>query len=146
LRRGLLAIRKAMGERFILGCTAPLGQAVGIMNGELIGVDITPYWQPERKFYKEAPTVPNVCRNIINRSYMNGRLWISDPDTHIARNDNNKLTESEVLLWTFAIYLTGGMILLSDRFSSLTPERMKLSQLLLAEPGIPDVRPLDFFE
>jgi alpha-galactosidase len=77
---------------------------------------------------------------------MNGRLWISDPDTHIARNDNNKLTESEVLLWTFAIYLTGGMILLSDRFSSLTPERMKLSQLLLAEPGIPDVRPLDFFE
>lgn len=145
-RRGLQAIRNAMGDRFILGCTAPLGQAIGLVNGERVGTDITPYWQQEGKIYKEAPTVPNVCRNIINRSYMNGRLWISDPDTHIARSDNNKLTENEVVLWTFALYLTGGMMLLSDRFETLTPERAALSKLLLAEPGIFSTRPLDFFD
>jgi alpha-galactosidase len=146
LRRGMAAIRKAMGDRFILGCTTPLGPVVGIVNGERVGTDITPYWQGEGKIYKEAPAVHNVCRNIINRSYMNGRLWISDSDTHIARIDNNKLTEDEVVLWTFALYLTGGMMLLSDRFETLTPERAALSKLLLAEPGIFSTRPLDFFE
>lgn len=146
LRRGLTAIREAMEDKFILGCTAPLGQVIGLVNGERIGTDITPYWQPDRKIYKEAPTVPNVCRNVINRCYMNGRLWVSDPDTHIARIDNNELTENEVLLWTYALYLTGGMMLLSDRFETLNPERAKLSKLLLAKPSIPDTRPLDIFD
>lgn len=146
LRRGLEAIRKGMGDRFILGCTAPLGQAVGLVNGNRVGTDIAPRWQPDRKVYKEAPTVPNVCRNIINRAYMNGKLWVSDPDTHIARTDNNELTENEVLLWTYALYQVGGMMLLSDRFSTLTPERAALSKMLLAAPGIPDTRPLDFLE
>ena len=146
LRRGMQVIRQAMGDRFILGCTTPLGPVVGLVNGERIGTDITPYWQPDRKFYKEAPTVPNVCRNVINRAYMNGRLWISDPDTHIARADNNKLTENEVVLWTFALYLTGGMLLFSDRFETLTPERAALSKLLLSAPGMRQVRPVDFFE
>jgi alpha-galactosidase len=146
LRRGLAVIRKAMKDRFILGCTTPLGQVIGLVNGERIGTDITPYWKPDKKTYKEAPTVPNVCRNVINRCYMNGRLWISDPDTHIARIDNNKLTENETILWTFALYLTGGMMLLSDRFETLTPERQELSKLLLAEPGIFDSRPLDVFD
>ena len=146
LRRGLTVIRQAMRDRFILGCTTPLGPVVGLVNGERIGTDITPYWQPDRKFYKEAPTVPNVCRNVINRAYTNGRLWISDPDTHIARSDNNKLTENEVVLWTFALYLTGGMLLFSDRFETLTPERASLSKLLLSAPGMRQVRPLDFFE
>lgn len=146
LRRGLTAIREAMKDKFILGCTTPLGQVIGLVNGERIGTDITPYWQPDRKIYKEAPTVPNVCRNVINRCYMNGRLWVSDPDTHIARIDNNQLTEDEVLLWTYALYLTGGMMLLSDRFETLAPERAKLSKLLLSKPGIPDTRPLDIFD
>ncbi len=146
LRRGLAVIREAMQDKFILGCTTPLGQVIGLVNGERIGTDITPYWRPDRKIYKEAPTIPNVCRNMINRCYMNGRLWVSDPDTHIARSDNNKLTENEVILWTYALYLTGGMMLLSDRFETLSPERAKLSKMLLAKPSIPDTRPLDIFD
>ncbi len=147
LRRGLQVIRDAMGDRFILGCTTPLGPVIGLVNGERIGTDITPYWKSNKPvIYAEAPAVPNVCRNIINRSYMNGRLWISDPDTHIARSDNNKLSENEIVLWTYALFIVGGMMLLSDRFETLAPERAELSKLLLAEPGIFETRPLDFFE
>ena len=36
--------------------------------------------------------------------------------------------------------------MLSDRFETLTPERVELSKLLLADPGIFETRPLDFFE
>ena len=146
LRRGMQAIRNAVGDRFLLGCTAPLGQVIGLVDSNRIGTDIPSRWQPDHRIYKEAPTVPNVCRNIINRGYMNGRLWISDSDAHTARSDNTQLTENEVVLWTFALYFTGGSVILSDRFETLTPERAKLSQLLLAEPGIFATRPLDVFE
>lgn len=148
LKRGLQAIRRGMGGKFILGCTSPLGPEAGLVNGARIGTDITPYWQKgEGKPFKEAPCVPNVCRNVINRAYMNGRLWINDPDTHIARIDNSELSEDEVLLWTSAIWLTGGLLLLSDRFSTLAPERAKLSKMLLNDMDrFENARPLDFFE
>lgn len=147
LRRGLQAIRDGMGDRFILGCTTPLGPAVGLVNGERIGTDITPYWdRDERPITKEAPYVPNVCRNIINRRYMHQRLWLNDPDAHIARDENNKLSHDEVILWTSALWLAGGMTLLSDRFSTLSPERAKLSRLLLEKLDRFETRPVDFFE
>lgn len=147
LRRGLEAIRKGFGDdQFILGCTVPFGPVVGIVNAERVGTDITPYWAPDRKVFKEAPTVPNVCRNLINRCYMNHRLFFSDPDTHIARIDNNKLTENEVILWTYAIWLTGGLLLLSDRFETLAPERTRYPKLLIQEQDQFQTRPLDLFD
>ncbi len=148
LRRGLEAIRQGIGgDGFMLGGTMVLGPAAGIVDGERIGADITPYWdRPDQRPCAEAPSVPNACRNIICRTYMHKRLWLNDPDVHIARLDNNKLTESEVKLWTTALYLAGGMTLLSDRFSTLTPERAALSKLLLAEQDVFEVRPLDLFD
>jgi len=148
LRRGLEAIRKGIGEgKFILGCTNVLGAGAGIVNACRTGTDITPYWMKEGETFKEAPTVPNVCRNIINRRYMHRRLWISDPDTHIARLDNNKLTEDETILWTSALFIAGGMLLLSDRFSTLGEKRAALSKTLLENlDAFKDARPLDVFE
>jgi alpha-galactosidase len=146
-RKGLQAIRDGFGDRFILGGTTVLGPAVGIVNGERIGTDITPYWKPNRNTLpKEAPCLPNVCRNIINRRYMHGKLWLNDPDVHIARIDNNKLTEDEVILWTSALWLVGGLKFVSDRFRSLSPERQKLSRLLLESTDCYETRPLDLFE
>ena len=147
-RRGLQAIRDGFGEeRFILGGTTLLGPAVGIVDGERIGTDITPYWKPDRHpLPKEAPCLPNVCRNIINRRYMHGRLWLNDPDVHLARADHNALTENEVRLWTAALWLVGGLTLLSDRFATLAPEREKWSRWLVADRDGFDTRPLDFFE
>ena len=146
LRRGMEAIRKGFGEDgFILGCTVPFGPMVGIVDGERISTDITPYWGTERSAFDEAPTVPNVCRNIIHHTYMNHRIWVNDPDTHIARIDNNKLTESEVILWTNAVRLSGGMLLFSDRFETLAPERAVYSKSLIADQDQYVSVPLDSF-
>jgi len=147
LRQGMEAIRKGFGETgFILGCTAPLGSLVGVVDGQRIAPDIAPYWSPEEKYYDEAPCMPNVCRNGINRSYMHRRLWLNDPDTHIARTDNNKMKTNEVDLWTNALRMIGGLLLLSDRFATLIPERSALSRLLLSSPDEFCSRPLDFLE
>ncbi|MBS1368926.1 MAG: alpha-galactosidase [Lentisphaeria bacterium] len=149
LRRGLQAIRDGFGsERFILGCTTLLGASAGLVDAERIGTDITPYWQPEnREIYAEAPTVPNVCRNVLNRIYMHRNVWLNDPDVHIARLDNNKLNEEEIRLWTSVLWMAGGLTLLCDRFETLAPERAELSKLLLRRTdAFEDVRPLDFRE
>ena len=149
LRRGLQAIRDGFGhERFILGCTTLLGTSPGLVDAERIGTDITPYWQPENRIiYAEAPTVPNVCRNVLNRLYMHRSLWINDPDVHIARIDNNKMSENEIRLWTSVLWMAGGLTFLCDRFETLDPERAELSKLLLRRTdAFEEVRPLDFRE
>lgn len=148
IRRGYEAIREGIGEdAFMLGCTSPLGSCAGIVNANRIGTDITPYWgREEDRANVEAPWVRNVCRNIINRRYMHKRLWINDPDVHIARKDNNELTENEIQLWTSALWLVGGLVLISDRFSTLAPERAELSKLLLAQTDTFDAYPVDLFD
>ena len=148
LRNGIQAIRDGIGDdAFMLGCTSPFGPIAGIVNANRIGTDITPYWGREhQKPYAEAPLVPYVCRNIINRLYLHNRLWINDPDVHIARKDNNELTENEIRLWTSALWLVGGLMLVSDRFSTLAPERAALSKLLLAQTDTFDTRPVDLFD
>lgn len=150
LRRALTAIREGFGEeRFILGCTTVLAGVVGLVNAERISTDITPYWErkaPGRDRYREDCCVPNVCRNIINRTYMHRRLFLCDPDVHIARRDRNELTDAEVRLWTSALLLAGGLKLLADRFPTLEPERAELSRLLLAAPDRFRLRPLDRFD
>ena len=136
LRRAFEAIREGFGEDgFILGCTAPFGSLVGIVDAMRSSTDITPYWQGEGHQYAEAPNVPNVCRNIINHNYMNGRLWINDPDTLIVRDDSTKLTQSEVELWAEAVARVGGSLLLSDRFATLSSARLSLVKKVLERTG-----------
>ena len=94
LRRGLQAIR----EGYILGCTVPFGPTIGLVDGNRISTDITPYWTMPQETNSEAPTVPNVCRNNINHTYMHRRLWINDPDTLIAIDEVGFL-ESEAYLF-----------------------------------------------
>ena len=74
---------------------------------------------------------------------MNHRLWINDPDTHIARTDNNKLSGDEVELWTDAVRLGGGMLLFSDRFATLVPERAAFSKSLIADQDQYESWPVD---
>ena len=136
LRRAFEAIREGFGEDgFILGCTAPFGALVGIVDAMRSSTDITPYWQGKGHQYAEAPTVPNVCRNIISHNYLNGRLWVNDPDTLIVRDDSTKLTQNEVELWSEAIARVGGSLLLSDRFATLSDARLPLVKKVLDRAG-----------
>ena len=147
-RRGMEAIREGIGEdALILGGTIIVGPSAGIVNVCRYSTDITPYWKREQDLGKEAPAVPNVIRNLILRRYMHWRMWVNDPDVHIARKDNNRLTENEVLFWTDALYMAGGSMLLADRMSTLEPERAALCKFLMEDvDALQDVRPEDFFE
>ena len=147
LRRGMEAIRRGFGDDgFILGGTMVFAPAVGIADAMRVSTDITPYWDRPGQ-HAEAPNVANVCRNIVHHAYMNGRLWINDPDTLIVRDDHTELTQSEVELWERAVSLAGGSLLLSDRMATLTPERLALVRRALAEAGAwTNLHPADRWE
>jgi alpha-galactosidase len=151
-RRGLEAIRRAVGERFVLGCGAPIGPSVGLVNGMRIGPDVAPYWYPltgraaeHRRTSLSFPAAVNGIRNTITRYWTHNRLWLNDPDCLILRDSETALTAEEVRTIATAMGMSGGMLLDSDDLTRLSPDRRDLLTRLLPLRGEAPI-PLDLFE
>ncbi|GIV65281.1 MAG: hypothetical protein KatS3mg046_541 [Bellilinea sp.] len=142
LRRGMQALREAAGqETFLLGCGAPLGSVLGLVDAMRIGADVSGDWLPAfyniRFPFKNEPHMPsarNSINNILTRAPLHRRWWINDPDCLLVRPDTH-LTQSEVESLATAIALTGGSLLLSDDLPALPQERIRLAQVLLPVIG-----------
>jgi alpha-galactosidase len=148
LRRGLRLIRDAIGDdAFLLGCGAPLGPAVGLVDGMRIGPDVSTTWEPLLQGDLSAPGTVNALRNSIARAYTHGRLWAADPDCLLARprSDSSQLTLYEARTLATIITLTGGMLLDSDRVGDLPPSRLTMLRQMLP-PTNRVAYPLDLFE
>ena len=57
VRAGFDAIRRGAGpDTFLLGCGAPLGASVGVVDGMRIGADVAPWWHaPDRGLASAGP-------------------------------------------------------------------------------------------
>jgi len=128
IRHGLEAIRKAVGDSFILGCGAPLGPCIGIVNGMRIGADIGPVWMYEGE--GGLGTYPAAI-NTLTRAFMHDRWWKNDPDCVMLRHQDTNTTLEELRLWMTAIALSGGMLLMSDRIEELSEDRLHMFDKLL---------------
>ncbi len=146
VRRVLEIIREAIGqEAFLLGCGAPLGPSVGLVDGMRIGPDVAVHWHP---FWSDLTfmSAENAARTTIARYFAHGRLWINDPDCVLVRqrDDQSDLTLSEVRTLATVIGLSGGMVLSGDNLPTLAPRRLKYLAKLLPPYGVA-ARPLDLF-
>jgi alpha-galactosidase len=148
LRRGLEAIREAVGERvMVLGCLAPLGQAVGLVNSYRVSPDTATRWKPPWQF-DCGPALRDTMRNTILRYFMHNKFWLNDPDCVIARRGKDRsefpkaaeieylaqggtITDDEVKFEMTVLGLLGGPIIYSDDPLHLPPEREKYLPLLL---------------
>ena len=126
LRRGLEAIRRAVGDAFILGCGAPLGPCIGIVNAMRIGNDIATVWK-----YDWGGGVYQCAINTMSRAILHDRWWINDGDCVLVRQDDNNLTLDEIKLWLSVVALSGGSIMLSDRIMEVSKERIHLLEKIL---------------
>jgi len=148
-RRGLEAIRRAVGGRFVLGCGAPIGPSIGLVNGMRIGPDVAPFWHPQarlgRRISLSLPAAANALRNAVTRFWMHNRLWLNDPDCLLLRDSETALTPDEVRTLATVIAMSGGMVLDSDDLTRLSEERRRLLARLLPLRGAAAV-PLDMFE
>lgn len=152
LRKGMQALRDAVGEEtFLLGCGAPLGSALGLVDAMRIGADVSGDWLPA--FYnlgfpfKNEPHMPsarNSINNILTRAPLHHHWWINDPDCLLIRPDT-RLTLAEVHTLATAIALTGGSLLVSDDLPALPEDRLRLAQVLLPVIG-KTAQVIDLFE
>lgn len=149
LRMGMQTIRDAVGpDVTLLGCGAPLGSMIGIVDMMRIGPDVSGDWSPNfrgiKKLLKSEPSMPcarNSIQNIIARAGMHRKWWINDPDCLLVRPDSN-LTLPEVQSLATAIGLTGGALLISDDLTKLPAERLAIAEALVPTLDEP-VRVLD---
>jgi alpha-galactosidase len=148
-RRGLEAIRDAVGSRFILACGNPIGPSVGLAEGARIGPDVAPYWRSampdDSPMSLSVPSALNSLRNTLTRFWTHGCLWANDPDCLLVRETDTSLAGDEVRALTTAIAMSGGMVLDSDKLPELSEARRELISLLLPVYGKSAI-PLDLFQ
>ncbi len=152
LRMGMEAIREAVGsEVTLLGCGAPFGSMLGLVEAMRIGPDVSGDWLPQFNgvglFFKNEPSMPcarNSIRNILSRANLHQHWWINDPDCLLIRPDSH-LTLAEVQSLTAAIAVTGGSILISDDLTKLPQDRRRIAEVLLPVIG-ERARVIDWFD
>jgi alpha-galactosidase len=138
VRAGFDAVRRGAGDdAFLLGCGAPLGPTIGVVDGMRIGPDVAPWWElPDGHpfspgFEATSPSTANALRATEARQFMHRRLWLNDPDCVMLRTSHTDLTEAEVRRWALAVGDSGGMVLVSDDLSLLgTNERSLLDEVI----------------
>jgi alpha-galactosidase len=147
LRRGVAIIRQAIGDdAFLLGCGAPQGVCVGLVDGMRVGPDVAPFWSPPWQDLS-MPAHLNALRNSIARAPFHNRLWLNDPDCLIVRHQGNasSLSLDEVRSQVALTALLGGLTLDSDDLTGMRPGRLKYLRQALPPTGV-SARPLDLFD
>jgi len=152
MRYGMEALRRAAGEgTILLGCGAPLGSMLGLVDAMRIGPDVSGEWAPSfngiSAFFKNEPSMPsarNSIRNILTRANLDRKWWVNDPDCLLLRPDT-RLSLVEVQTLATAIAMTGGSLLLSDDLPRLPQERMRIGEVLIPVINEP-VKIIDWFD
>ena len=135
VRQAYDAIRRGAGDAFVLGCGAPLGPCIGVVDGMRIGPDVAPYWEPHQGWPGYADTIPstaNALRNTVARQFMHRRLWLNDPDCVMLRTSATELSHAQITEWALAVAHSGGMAIVSDDLSLVDAAGRRLFDDVLA--------------
>ena len=105
-----------------LGCGVPLGVSYRHFPLSRIGADTRESWdwQLAKTINHEGrPSALLSMLDTIGRSYMNGTIFINDPDVVFLRSENCSLSENEKECIALINFLFAGQIMCSDNFHSL---------------------------
>ncbi len=146
VRKGLETIREAVGdEAYLLGCGAPLGPSIGLVDAMRIGPDVHPDWAP---FWRDlsSASAENSIRNAMTRYFFHRNLWANDPDCVLVRtrDDGSNLVLNEVRSLVSIVGLSGGAVVDSDNLPSIRRGRLKYLRRILPPPP-ESARAVDLF-
>lgn len=134
LKSGMEIVRETAGpDTKIIGCGMPLSAGIGYVDAMRVGPDTGDYWiNPTAGFVRTGCMfgVRNSVRNFMVRSPMHKRLWLNDPDCIMIRDKGTGLTPGERLAQMDAIALSGGILMYSDDFSTLSAMAVKDMKLI----------------
>lgn len=144
-RLGLKTIRRALTpDTFLLGCTAPLAAACGLVDGMRISCDIFERWQ----------SLCDVFNAVLKRYYYHRTYFLCDADCLIIRKGENEdeecfrpctRTDEEIKTYLTAMAASGGVLMLSDKLPNLSPHQLTLISKLFPVTQDP-ADPLDLMD
>jgi alpha-galactosidase len=149
-RRGLGAIRAAIGpDRYLLGCGAPIGPSIGLVDGMRVSADVkeewhAPLWAALARG-TDIPSLRDSLRNNMTRAFMHRAWWVNDPDCLLVRDRRTELTRDEIQLLVTIVGMTGGAIFLSDDLANVELARLDLATAVLPPTPLHG-RPVDLME
>ncbi len=124
-REGMALIREVVGpDAILLIGGAPLLPSIGLCDAMRVGPDVLPE-EPDSQ-----PDVDLLQEITSMRSWMNGRLWVNDPDHIVARGG---ITERET--WAAYVERYGGVRFSGDRLSGLDARGLDLTRRVLSSRG-----------
>lgn len=134
LRLGLAAIREAVGEDgLLLGCGAPLGPAVGLVDAMRVSPDVAPFWRmkglvPRLLGEHELHGRYASIRQTMARAFLHDRWWVNDPDVLLL---GGRTPEAELRCQAAAVAATGGLVMLGDDPRTLGDRQVRLFNWVL---------------
>lgn len=146
LRLGMEAVRRGVGEgAFLLGCGAPFGPAVGVVDAMRVSPDVTDRWQPRHPlpgFQEAASCARNAVATSVLRAPLHRRLWVNDNDCLLLRPVQTELDRAQRRLLAATVAGAGGFTVVSDDLSLYGAEEWELLDDVRAAGAGRD-RPLD---
>jgi alpha-galactosidase len=118
-----------------LGCGAPLGPSYRHFPLSRIGADTREEWDWKLAKFLGHVGRPGACvslRDTIGRSFMDGAVYLNDPDVIFLRSKNCRLTGNEKELVAMVNFLLGGQIMFSDDPGALTAGDLALTKRISA--------------
>ena len=121
-RTGLGLVREVVGDRYLVGCGAPLLPSIGLVDAMRVSPDTY------------NPTDPDNGEDVLRgrpcieaRAWQHGRLWVNDSDCLIARPQFAHRAE-----WAQVIETYGGLRSVSDRVATLDPWGFQTTRRVLS--------------
>ena len=128
LKKGMEIIRSTAGpDTKIIGCGMPLSAGIGLVDAMRVGPDTGDFWvHYAAKLVRTGSMfgVRNSMKNFMVRSPMHKRLWLNDPDCIMIRDKGTGLKPGERQSQIDAIALSGGILIYSDDFSTLSEKAL----------------------
>lgn len=131
-------------DTYILGCTCPIYELAEFVDGIRTSLDIFERWE----------SLLSMFNRLLKRYYMNGTLFVSDPDCLIIRKAENEdedcrrycsRNDDEIHTFLVAMYATGGAFLVSDKLPLLNDKQIEMYAKMLPL-GNRVGKPLDLME
>ncbi|MBN2657384.1 MAG: alpha-galactosidase [Spirochaetales bacterium] len=128
IKKGMEIIRNTAGpDTKIIGCGMPLSAGIGSVDAMRVGPDTGDFWiHHTAKLVRTGSMfgVRNSMKNFMVRSPMHKRLWLNDPDCIMIRDKGTGLKPGERQSQIDAIALSGGILIYSDDFETLSDKAL----------------------
>ena len=128
-------IRETLGDCYLVGCGAPILPSVGTFDAMRVSGDVMPSLPkktagPAHETGKTKPLSRDNIASLWTHAWMNGRLWVNDPDTVRTRQHEINSGWEEIKSLATIVALTGGSVIDSDNLATLEPEGYALLERL----------------